>query len=196
MGCCHSEPRAVPAPSILNLLPNVDQPSVHSASSPPPSHPHRLIEFGDKGNQWRTMMQVSLELNKHQNSLQIDHHEFYRRPDPRMMKLFTPPILREVEQALVTALANKIWSMTEDSGACLSYNAAQFKYLHMKWSQFSPAIIEAALTHIIENLDKYPKVVAALKTRKIGYHDEGVMLNDAGVRTFIIQGTGGADYAT
>jgi hypothetical protein len=59
----------------------------------------------------------------------------------------------------------------------------------MKQSQLSPAIIEAALTHIIENLEKHPNLIVALKEGKLGYHNRGAMLNDMGVRMFVIKGS-------
>jgi hypothetical protein len=58
----------------------------------------------------------------------------------------------------------------------------------MKRSSLDVAIIEAALTHIIHHLDDHPKLVAALGTAKIGYHDRGIALEDIGVRVFVVKG--------
>jgi len=58
----------------------------------------------------------------------------------------------------------------------------------MKESQLDVAIIEAALTHIIDHLDEHPKLVAALGTAKIGYHDKGMALEDIGTRMFVLKG--------
>jgi len=58
----------------------------------------------------------------------------------------------------------------------------------MKGSQLDAAIIEAALTHIIDHLDEHPKLVAALGTVKIGYHDNCLALEDIGTRVFVLKG--------
>ena len=159
--------------------------SAAGTSSTPSSHPNRLIQFKDEDPMMRAMSQYMTETNIRNKSIQFDPREFYRRPDMQTMKLLTPQILNEIEQALVKDLSNHSMLL---SGGSSSFNAAQFKNMNMKQSQLSPAIIEAALTYIIENLDKHPNVVAALKEAKIGYHDKGAMLNDMGVRMFVIQG--------
>lgn len=157
-----------------------------NSSSNTSTHPSRLVEFKDEDSMMRGMKQYLIQTNIRMNSIQFDPNEFYRRPDARTMTLLTSQILNEVEQALINNLSDKL-SLT-GSGGSSAFNAAQFKNTSMKQSQLSPALIEAALTQIIENLDKYPNVVTALKKGKIGYHDKGTMMNDIGVRTFVIQG--------
>jgi len=65
----------------------------------------------------------------------------------------------------------------------------------MPKSHLSTAIIEAAVTHIIDHLDEHPKVVAALGKAKIGYHHRGMALEDIGTRVFVVKGFT-ADNAT
>ncbi len=61
--------------------------------------------------------------------------------------------------------------------------AAQFKNAHMRNSALSPAIIEAALTYIIEHKNEFPQLLDFKGA--LTYHDEGIMLNDKGVRVFV-----------
>jgi hypothetical protein len=187
MGCCHSEGDAAAAP---NILPKADETYPSPTASTPPMHPCRFIEFDEKSIEMRFMMQITVEANRRMNSpFQIDYREHYRQPDPYTMTLLTPKAIDEVEQRLVEALTTGLLHMIVNSSAYSSSNAAQFKNSSMKESQLSPAIIEAALTHIIKHLNEHPQLVAALGTAKIGYHDNGSMLDDVGARIFVIKGT-------
>ncbi|CAF1618065.1 unnamed protein product [Rotaria magnacalcarata] len=193
MGCCPNKSSTVMTPSVVNNPLNNEEPSIPAASCSPSSHPNRLIELKDEDIMMRLVTQHTIETNIRMNSLQFDHHEFHRRPNARTMALVTPQILSEVENELVKDLSNGLSFIVINCRATSSFNAAQFKNSRMKKSELSPSIIEAALTHIIENLDKYPKVIAALRGGKIGYHDKGAMLNDMGVRNFVIQGSATVD---
>ena len=168
--------------------------SLAATLNSPQSHPNRLLEFKDNDKE-RVMAQYSTEQSIRMNSLQFDPREFHRRPDALAMKLVTGQILSEVENALVTSLSEGLYLIFKDSGASMSYNAAQFKNTNMKQSELSPAIIEAALTHIIEHLDQHSHLIDALGDGKIGYHDKCAMLNDIGVRMFVIKGSEKANNA-
>jgi hypothetical protein len=194
MGGCINKPSATAVSSPFNLLSNNSNVSFAATLNPPLSHPNRLVEFKDDDME-RVMAQFSTEQSIRMNSLQFDHREFHRRPDALAMKLVTGQILSEVENALVKSLSEGLYLILKDSGASMSYNAAQFKNTNMKQSELSPAIIEAALTLIIEHLDQHSRLIDALGDGKIGYHDKGAMLNDRGVRMFVIEGSEKANNA-
>ncbi|CAF3177333.1 unnamed protein product [Rotaria sp. Silwood2] len=195
MSDCSDKPSAVATPSALDLLSNNGKSSSSITSCPSSSHPNRLMEFEDKDITMRFVMQHTIESNIRTNSLQFDPREFYRRPDACTMKLLTPQILNEVEKELVKGLSEGLYRMVINNGASSSFNAAQFKNSNMKQSELSPATIEAALTHIVEHLDQHTNLITALGEGKIGYHDKGAMLNDMGVRMFVIKGQEKANNA-
>jgi hypothetical protein len=78
--------------------------------------------------------------------------------------------------------------MMVNSSASWAFKAVSFERSQMKGSQLYTAIIKAALTHIIDHLDEHPKLVAALGTVKIGYHDNCLALEDIGTRVFVVKG--------
>jgi hypothetical protein len=180
MGVWQSKSAAISTPKVPINLPS---------SSAPLVHPCRLMEFEDKVTELRLMSQLTTGMNRNINSpFAFTEEESCRRPDPDTLLFLTPKILDEVEQALVkystVGWLNKI---INSNGSC-SFKAVSFKRSEMKRSSLDVAIIEAALTHIIHHLDDHPKLVAALGTAKIGYHDRGIALEDIGVRVFVVKG--------
>jgi hypothetical protein len=190
MGCCHSKADGILTPETQNSFHgnHDERPTLLSSASP--IHPCRLMEFNDESLKDRLLGQFIAGMNRNMNSpLQPSEQESCRRPDPRIMSLLTSNIIDEVEQELITDLATGILSIVVNGGSCLSYKAIAIKKRVMKGSQLGPVIIEAALTHIIDHLDEHPKLVAALGRAKIGYHDNGLMLEDVGTRVFVIAGS-------
>lgn len=163
--------------------------NIPSYSAAPSVHPCRLMEFGDIDVEMRVLAHITDQRNRSMNSpFVLPEEEANRRPDPRTLLLLTPKILKEVEQALIEYMTVGFGRHTKNSGACISFKGIHFKKSTMQKSSLDAAIIEAALTHIINHLDDHPTLVAALETTKIGYHDMGIALNDIGVRMFAVQG--------
>jgi hypothetical protein len=180
MGVWHSKSSTTSTPKVPINIPSSSAPSVH---------PCRLMEFEDKGVELRLMSQLTTGMNRNINSpFAFTEQGSCRRPDPCTLLFLTPNILNEVEQALVTySTVGRLSKIINSRGSC-SFKAVSFKRSEMNRSPLDVAIIEAALTHIIHHLDDHPKLVAALGTAKIGYHDGGMALEDIGVRVFVVKG--------
>ncbi|CAF1194540.1 unnamed protein product [Adineta steineri] len=190
MGCCHAKTSTITTPNIQNSLPKDDEVCPPRFASSLPTHPCRLTEFDDYSLERRFATQYTVTANIRINSpFRVDPYECYRQPDPQTMTLLTSKIIDEVEDKLVTNLSTGQLRMAADGDMSYSFKTFGFKRNVMNESQLSPTVIEAALTHIIDHLDEHPNLVAALKTAKIGYHDRGMMLDDLGVRVFVINGT-------
>ncbi len=189
MGCCLSKPCSTTTSTIPNGIAKdyVIFPSL--SSSAPSIHPCRLVELDDISFELRFFSQLNTAMNRNMNSpFVFSEEESCRRPDLHTILLLTPQILDEVEQSLMTDLTTGWLHTIVNSDACYSFKAVSFKRSQMKKSQLGAAAIEAALANIIEHLDEHPKVVAALGTAKIGYHDNGMAIDDVGVRTFVVKG--------
>jgi hypothetical protein len=172
-------PNSLPKDHGVCLLPS---------SAAPPIHPCRLTEFEIESFEHRVVLQIVTGMNRNMNSpFVLSEQESCRRPDPRTILLLTQKILDEVEQALVTSLTTGKISKMVNGSVCYSFKAVSFKKSEMEKSRLGVPIIEAALTHIIEHLDEHPKLVVALGTTKIGYHDKGMSLEDIGVRMFVVK---------
>jgi hypothetical protein len=181
MGGQHNKSSVTSSTKVPTNLPSSD--SVASA------HPCRLIEFEEIDIKSRFTVQFTTDMNRHMNSrLIFTEKKSYRRPDPRTSLFLTPKVLKKVEQALIEYVTVGWLSRTIKSGASSSFKVAGFKKSEMNGSSLDVAIIEAALTHIIDHLDDHPNFVAALGTTKIGYHDRGLALKDIGVRVFVVKG--------
>ena len=119
----------------------------------------------------------------------IDQVEFERLPDKQTKALVNNEILKDVLQNLETYLQLELSREHRTNPEKLTFLAAHFKYDQMKTSPLSPAIIEAALTIIIDRMNNEntanDEQYARLKqlSLSISYTDESEFYKK-GVREF------------
>ena len=142
----------------------------------------------------RTATDVLYHFIPEHNPIEIDQIEYKRLPDKQLEAQITNEIFNEVLQNLEKYLVEDHF-LTEFGikGSSISFIAAYFKAIQMKTSTLSSAIIEAALTRIINRInntiDDDDERVEKLKQSSftISYTDEDEY-RMKGVRVFQIKG--------
>jgi hypothetical protein len=198
MGCCESTPTDVDPPRIIvneaaatprqsqivqdNELPFCVRVTPRSKSETDATSEQNSDFF------MRQMAHFTLMQNLAHNALQFEGTEFWRKPDPSAMEHLESDQIQQVVSALRDALAEggKLSLGCTKSGTVMQFIAAQFKHFAMVDSMLHPTVIEAALTKIIDRRQDYPELT---DQRIIYYHDRGQLLNDRGVRIFVVGGT-------
>ncbi|CAF0928797.1 unnamed protein product [Didymodactylos carnosus] len=132
------------------------------------------------GNFMRIMYEQLIEMNAQNGTLQFDKNEFKRKADKQTETLVDDQILKDVYDAFEHWLRKYL---TFNGDGYINFIAAQFKNTNMKQSMLTPAVIEAALTIIIDHLQDYPKLIELNKKYQISYTDESKNYS-VGIRVF------------
>nr|ACF75474.1 hypothetical protein 19 [Adineta vaga] len=128
------------------------------------------------------------------SALKIDIDEYERLPNKQTEVQVTDEILQDVLKSLDRYLKEDLFlSKFSSKGGCVSFISAYFKATRMKTSQLSPAIIEAALTIIIDRIndevsldnEKYSTIKQSSYTLSYTDNDE---CRSPGVRVFQVKG--------
>jgi hypothetical protein len=119
--------------------------------------------------------------------LQIDTAEYQRLPDKQIESQVTDEILTDVLQHLEKYLQEDTFlSKFGTKGGSSSFIAAYFKAIQMKTSSLSPAMIEAALTIIINRINDERFTVVKQSPFMISYTDDDES-RTKGVRVFYVK---------
>jgi hypothetical protein len=161
------------------------QPIVHYLQSNPGESAYAFIRRGTA---------EMLPIYNETGLLQIDKTEYARLPDKQSESQINNEILNDVLQSLEKYLKEDTFlSKYGTNGGSVSFIAAYFKATQMKTSSLSPAIIEAALTIIIERInnenmtDDERFTVVKQSPFTISYTDDDES-RKKGVRVFQVKG--------
>lgn len=125
-----------------------------------------------------TFKKVSNFIINTSTSLQFDKSEFSRKVNAGSVQV-DDKTLQEVSEAMEKGLTSGFMRFAAEA-KCI---AAQWKNSNMKGSEHSTEVIEAALTHIIDNIENYPSIKKL--DWNFSYSDDGGGIYDPGVRVFV-----------
>ncbi len=136
----------------------------------------------------RRIMLDLTPINDEVSKFNVDKAELTRLPDKQIESQITDEILNDVLKHLETYLKENIFLYKFGIiGNSMNFIAAYFKDTQMKASSLSPAMIEAALTIIINRINDEQFVVVKQSPFTISFTDDDES-NIAGVRVFQVKG--------